>query len=176
MYFKKEGQNMSNEKCCGTEGNQQGHDGYETVRIKRIKAECSACENYAKENSSKAVAVMCCEGGCLRGEIARRATNLVCFNYAPEKTVRICLGGAFTKDTGQRNLVRNASRVLAVEGCFLNCASRMMQGVLPELKQEAIIATNFYEVESSTFGINEMSDDEINSRADAVARKIVDQI
>ena len=46
-----------------------------------------------------------------RGEIARRAANLVCHKLAPEKTVRICLGGAITKDTGQRNLVRNAQRV-----------------------------------------------------------------
>jgi hypothetical protein len=53
-------------------------------------------------------------GGCLRGEISRLTANAVC-RLLPEQTVRICLGGAFTKDTGQRALVRNAKRVVALE-------------------------------------------------------------
>lgn len=46
----------------------------------------------------------CAAMGRLRGEVARQAANMLCHTLAPEKTVRICLGGAFTKDTGQRNL------------------------------------------------------------------------
>ena len=66
-----------------------------------------------------------------RGEVARRAANMVAHRLARDETVRICLGGAFTKDTGQRNLVRRAEKVIAIEGCFLACSSRMMKGVLP---------------------------------------------
>ena len=62
---------------------------------------------------------MSCEGACLRGEVSRRAANILCNSIAPDRTVRICLGCAFTKDAGQRALVRNAAKVVAIEGCFL---------------------------------------------------------
>ena len=88
---------------------------------------------------------MCCEGACLRGEVARRASSLLCHRLAPEKTVRLCLGGAFTKDSGQRRLVKGASRVIAVEGCFLECATRTMEGVVPDLPAEVVIADKLYE-------------------------------
>jgi hypothetical protein len=90
--------------------------------------------------------------------------------------VRICLGGAFTKDTGQRGLVRNATRVIALEGCFLNCASRMMRGVLSGLEPEIIIADRLYEFDRRLFGIDEMSRAEIEGHAQSVATKIVDRL
>src|SRR6266496_2084627 len=101
---------------------------YETVKIEKTANVCSLCEDYARKQALKDVVIMSCEGGCLRGEVARRAANILCFELAPEKTARLCLGGAFTKDSGQRALARNAGKVLAIEGCFIECASRMMKG------------------------------------------------
>ncbi len=119
---------MTEQKCRGTEKKEQKSGGYETVRIEKTNNVCPFCEDYAERQASKPVAVFSCEGACLRGEVARRAANLICHSLAPEKTVRVCLGSAFTKDTGQRNLVRKASKVIAIEGCFINCSSRMMKG------------------------------------------------
>lgn len=133
------------------------------------------CEDYAKKQASKPVAVMSCEGACLRGEVARRAANLICHSLAPEKTVRICLGGAFTKDTGQRNLVKKAKRVIALEGCFINCSSRMMKSVISELEPEVIVADKFYDFDRSLFGIDEMSEDEIKTHSQGVAKKILER-
>ncbi|MBN2735199.1 MAG: hypothetical protein JXQ82_10165 [Methanomicrobiaceae archaeon] len=39
------------------------------------------------------MAMMACEGACARGEVARRAANLVTHRLARNETVRICLGG-----------------------------------------------------------------------------------
>src|SRR5512138_1069942 len=114
---------MKTTGCCGTNSSSGTDDGYETVRIEKAKNGCHLCEEYAERQKAKPIAVICCEGACLRGEVARQAANILCHELAPEKTVRICLGGAFTKDTGQRNLVRTAQRVIALEGCFVNCAS-----------------------------------------------------
>ena len=77
---------------------------------------------------------------CLSRRAQRRAANLLTFELAPEKTARLCLGGAFTKDAGQRALARNASRVVAIEGCSIECATRMMKGVVPGLNPEVVIA------------------------------------
>lgn len=73
--------------------------------------------------------------------------------------MRICLGGAFTKDTGQRNPVRNTSRVVAIEGCLIHCASHMMQGVLSDLQPEVIIADTLYELDGDYFGIYKVLED-----------------
>ena len=149
---------------------------YETIRIRKVHANCSLCEDYAARNASKPVAILSCEGACLRGEISRRAANLISFRLAPDETVRICLGGAFTKDTGQRALVRNAGRVVAIEGCFIRCASRMMQGALLDFQPEVVIADSLYELDGDYFGIDELPDAQIQAHAEAVATKILEKI
>ncbi len=149
---------------------------HEVVRIERTKNACGVCEAYAKRNAAKQVAVVCCEGACLRGEVARQAANELCHSLAPEKTVRICLGGAFTKDTGQRALVRNAAKVVAIEGCFLNCASRMMQGVLENLEPEVVVADRLYEFDRSLFGVDEMPPEDITRHARTVAKTVLDSL
>lgn len=157
---------------CGTEHKVVADNGYEVVRIEKAKNNCHLCDEYADRQKEKPVAVMCCEGACLRGEIARQACNILCHSLAPEKTVRICLGGAFTKDTGQRNLVRKATRLIAVEGCFINCSSRMMNGVIEGLKPKVIIADKLYDFDQKLFGVEEMPHEEILAHARTVAEKI----
>lgn len=72
--------------------------------------------------------------------------------------------------------MRNAGRVNALEGCYVNCASRMMQGVIEELKSEVVIADRFYDFDRNLFGIDEMPPEEITAHARNVAREIVDSI
>ena len=147
---------------------------FETARIAKVTGKCPACEDYAEKNSTTPpkIAVMACEGACARGEVARRAANMVAHLLATDSTVRICLGGAFTKDTGQRNLVRRADKVIAIEGCFINCSSRMMQGVLPELKPEIVRADLIYNLDLP-FGINDVPDELFTVYAHRVAERVV---
>lgn len=161
-----------NSSSCVTDNNTGIVGSYEDVRIEKAKNNCGLCENYAERQKSKPVAVMCCEGACLRGEIARQAANILCHKLVPGKTVRICLGGAFTKDTGQRNLVRKAARLIALEGCFVNCSSRMMNGVIQGLEPEVVIADGLYDFNRELFSIDEMLPEEIQSHARTVAEKI----
>lgn len=147
---------------------------YETAKIAKVTGKCPACEDYAERNSTSPpkIAVMACEGACARGEVARRAANLVAHRFATGSTVRICLGGAFTKDTGQRNLIRRADRVIAIEGCFINCSSRMMQGVLPDLEPEIVRADLIYNLDLP-FGIDEVPDEMFTIYANQVAESVV---
>jgi uncharacterized metal-binding protein len=162
---------MKTTGCCGT-GAAGGDESFETVRIARAKNGCSLCEEYAARHKAKPVAVICCEGACLRGEVARQAANILCHELATEKTVRICLGGAFTKDTGQRGLVRDAGRLIALEGCHVNCASRMMAGAIEGLKPEVVVADRLYDFDRSLFGVEEMPPEEIRAHARTVAQRI----
>jgi uncharacterized metal-binding protein len=151
---------------------------YETIKIAKVTGKCPACEDYAAKNSTTPpkIAVMACEGACARGEVARRAANLVAHRLARDETVRICLGGAFTKDTGQRNLVRRAEKVIAIEGCFIHCAARMMEGVIPDLKQVIVQADLIYDIDLP-FGIDEVPDEMFTVHAYKVAEQVVrDQV
>ncbi len=158
----------------------QGENGFdsthEVISIEKTLNVCPLCEDYVHKNAANPIAIMSCEGACLRGEIARRAANILSYTLAPEKTVRICLGGAFTTDTGQRGLVRNASKVIAIEGCFINCCSRMMKGVIPRLEPQVIIADGLYDFDTSLFSIDEMSEKEIKAHAQEVAQKVYESL
>ncbi|MEI7434176.1 MAG: putative zinc-binding protein [Methanomicrobiales archaeon] len=148
--------------------------GFETIKIEKVTGKCPACEDYSEINSTAPpkIAVMACEGACSRGEVARRAANLVAHRLARDETVRICLGGAFTKDTGQRNLVRRADKVIAIEGCFINCSSRMMAGVLPDVHPVLVRADLIHEVDLP-FGIDEVPDEMFTVYAYKVAEQVV---
>ncbi len=151
---------------------------FEVVKIEKVKNVCSSCEDFAKGQIDKKtpIAVLCCEGACLRGEVARQAANLVCFKLLPENTARICLGGAFTKNTGQRNLVRNASKVVALEGCFIDCSSRMMKGVLEGLELDVIRVDTLYDFDRNLFAINDLPEEKIKELAKVAANKILEKL
>lgn len=120
---------------------------YETIKIKKIGKVCPACEGYAEKHRTNPpkTAIIACEGACSKGEVARIAANLIASELAREDTVRICLGGAFTVDAGQRDLVRRAQKTIAIEGCYLSCSSRMMEGVLPGLKPVVVQSDRIYD-------------------------------
>jgi len=147
---------------------------YEEIKIAKVDGYCDRCEGYAQKNMTTPtkIAIMSCEGGCSRGEVSRRAANLIAHKLSPEKTVRICLGGAFTKDGGQRELVRKTHKAIAIEGCFIDCSSRMMKGVIPELTPLIIRADAIYK-KDLPFGIDEVSDEECNELAQMVAEEII---
>lgn len=161
---------------CDTADGDIGKAEYETIKLEKTKNICPMCEDYAIEQKEKPIVIMSCEGACLRGEVSRRAANLICHSLIPDKTVRLCLGGAYTKDGGQRNLVRNAKKVVALEGCFIKCASRMMKGVVQDVDPQIIITDKLFDFDTKIFGINEMSEEDIKNNSLTVARKIAEQL
>ena len=147
----------------------------EVIHVEKPQNSCKLCDEYAVRHASKPMAVICCEGACLRGEIARRAADILCRDLAPEHTARICLGGAFTKKGGQRDLVQKAKHVVAVEGCHVLCASRMMKGVVEGLTPEIVIADRLCTFDRSLFGADELPDLEISAHARTVAQRIASE-
>ena len=147
---------------------------YETVNIEKVEGSCPACEKYVEKHSTTPpkIAVMACEGACSKGEIARMAANLVTYKLARDSTVRICLGSAFTKDSGQRDLVRRADKAIVIEGCFLSCSSRMMKGALPGLKPEIVLADTIYKT-SLPFSPDEAPEEQLRECAAKVADVVV---
>jgi hypothetical protein len=84
----------------------------ETISIEVMEDSCYVCGDYSELHSTNPpkIAIVSCDGACARGEVSRLAANLIAHKRSPGNTVRVCLGAAFTKDTGQRNLVRRADK------------------------------------------------------------------
>ena len=62
--------------------------------------------------------------------------------------------------------------MIAIEGCFINCSSRMMEGVIPELKPEIVRADLIYNLDLP-FGIDEVPDEMVTVYAYKVAEQVV---
>jgi uncharacterized metal-binding protein len=167
---------MIKECCSKTDISEEKN--FETVRIEKTKNVCPMCEDFAAAQIKEQVsyAILSCEGACLRGEVSRQVANLISFSLLPDRASRICLGGAFTKDSGQRNLVRHAQRVIVLEGCYIECASRMMKGVIDNLNPEVIIVDRLYDFDKKLFGINEVSEQQIKEFANTAAHKVAETI
>ncbi len=149
---------------------------FETIHLATSTAGCGLCEAYAAQEAQKPIVVMSCEGACLRGELARVAANHLCDDLAPEQTARLCLGGAFTKDTGQRNLARRASRLVAIEGCPVLCATRMMQAVVPGLEPEVFLIPKLTQFDARLFAIREMPEAERQAQGRRAGARVLESL
>lgn len=179
-FFNKDVKSDESTCCCSSNCDDSNADekttDYELIKIQKINNVCPMCEDYASKQVNKPIVIMSCEGACLRGEVSRQAANMICHSLVPDKTVRLCLGGAFTKDGGQRNLVRNAQRVIALEGCFIKCASRMIKGVVSDVEPEIIVTDRLFSFDTNIFGINEMSEEDIKKNSLEVAKIIINRL
>lgn len=144
---------------------------YETIKMEKLeKVIGEYMEKYSTDPPK--IAVMSCEGACARGDIARRAANLVAHNLARDETVRICLGGAFNMDTGPRDLITRADKTIAIEGCPSCCSTNMMKKVLPNFQPE-IVQADMLHKSLLPFGIDEVPEDELKKNASIVAEAVV---
>lgn len=126
---------------------------------------------------SPKIAVLACEGGCIKGEIARVAANILAYKLERKTTVRICLGDAATGNSGFIDLVNRAPKVIAVEGCPLQCGTEIMRRRIHDLKTIVINASALYQFDRSKyFEIFDMPRTEIEEHAYKVAEHIQELI
>ena len=144
----------------------------EILKVAKTDKACSNCEAYVEQNRTKAVAVVSCEGACLRGEISRRAANVLCRDLAPAESVRICQGSALSKNGGQRQLVQQAPRVLFLEGCLVQCASRLFSGFVLEGEATVLYTDRLVEFDQGLFASHEVPEAEIAALAKTAAKEV----
>ncbi len=146
-----------------------------SIQVPLTDQECALGASYAKKHltSPPKAAVLSCEGACLRGEIARRAANLITGKLAPERAVRICHGGLLEKSGGMKDLVQHAQKALQIDGCGMACGTRLLQGAMPDIKPVTVFTDQLYEFDRNKFSLGDMSDTEMQQHARTVAERIV---
>lgn len=148
----------------------------------RCESQCSEAQvtricpegmSYVKKvmQSSPKIAVMACEGGCIKGEVARVAASILAYQMHREDTVRICLGDAATGNSGFYDLIKQAPEVIAIEGCPLQCGTQILQRRIPELKTTVVDASQLYEYDKTRcFEIFDLPREQIEAYARIVAQ------
>jgi uncharacterized metal-binding protein len=143
-----------------------------TLDVGGIKGFCPVGEAYAKQQmADRTTPVLSCEGPCIRGDIARRAADLV----AQEPSLaRGCHGESFfVPHSAMAEWVRTADKVVMIDGCFLKCHGRVLQTIVPEKKIVQIDALPLYKKYGGVFLMDEVPEDERKAVARDVADKII---
>jgi len=132
-------------------------------------------EKWAKENIRlKAIPVLSCEGSCIRGEIARLAADIVA---AKESYARACYAeAALVPHSSTLKWVKEAERVVIIDGCNLNCIARVMNNLVQRDRIVHIDAHQLYQKYSDVFLATDVPETARKETANHVAGRILDML
>ncbi len=143
-----------------------------TVQVDGVSGLCPAGEAWAQQQiSQKKIPVLACEGPCIRGDIARRAANIV---GKEEPFARACYAETiFVPHSAMARWVKEADQVVMVDGCFLQCIGRVVNNLVDdEEKIVHIDALSLYHKYTDVFDMEDVPETE---RIDT-ARQVADRI
>ncbi len=142
-----------------------------SVQVDGVKGVCPAGEAWAEQNiSEKKVPVISCEGPCIRGDIARRAANII---GKEAGYGRACYAEmAFVPHSAMARWVREADKVVMIDGCFLKCIGRILNNMVDPDKVTYIDALSLYHKYTDVFYMDDIAEAERNE----TARQVADQI
>lgn len=145
------------------------------LQVDGVKGICPAGEAWAKEAIlQKKIPVLSCEGPCVRGDIARRAADMVA---KEEPFTRACYPeAAFVPHSAMARWVKDADRVIMVDGCFLKCIGRVVRNIVDEDTMIHIDALRLYNKYTDLFAMEDVPEAERIDTARDVADKILAQL
>lgn len=142
-----------------------------TLRVDGVKGVCPAGEAWAEQSiNQKKIPVLACEGPCIRGDIARRAANIV---GKEEPFARACYAEvALVPHSSMASWVKEADKIVMIDGCFLKCIGRVLNNLVDQDKIIHIDALPLYRKYTDVFYMEDVPETErINT-----ARQVADQI
>ena len=147
-----------------------------TLEFEATTGHCPTGEAYAKRQiAAKAVPVLSCEGPCIRGEIARLAANRVARELPG--FARACHGEAFfVPESSISRWVKQAEKILMIDGCFLRCHGRALNRLVGADKVVHVDALPLYMKYTDVFSMDDVPEDERKAVAREVADKIIARV
>jgi uncharacterized metal-binding protein len=146
-----------------------------TVQVDGVKGVCPAGEAWAEQGIlQKRIPVLSCEGPCVRGDIARRAADIVA---KEEPFTRACYPeAAFVPHSAMARWVKEADKVIMIDGCFLKCIGRVINNLVDEETMVHIDALRLYNKYIDLFAMEDVPEAERIDTAREVADKILPQL
>lgn len=144
-------------------------EGRFAIDVQATANRCPIGETVGERNIAEGrIPVLSCEGGCIRGEIARVAANMV---SKERDFARGCHGELLAvPDSAMAQWVRKAEKVVLIDGCFLRCHGRILEGLLGGGSLVQFDALSVYKKYTDVFDIDDVPEEE---RA-AAARRVAD--
>lgn len=151
----------------------EGHTPDFSLDVQGVTGLCPAGEAYAKRQlAARKIPVLSCEGPCVRGEIARRAANLVAREVP--SLARACHGETFfVPHSAMAAWVKGAEKTIMIDGCFLKCHGRALRNLIGEDKLVQIDALPLHRKHNDLFSMDDLPEQELKAAARQVADKIV---
>lgn len=145
-----------------------------TLAVEGVKGFCPAGEAYAKRNiAQRKIPVLSCEGPCIRGEIARLAANLI--SREVPGYARACHAEAFlVPHSSMARWVKEADQTLMIDGCFLKCHGRVLNGLVGAEKVIHVDALKLYRKYQDVFAIDDVPETERKQVGRQVANRIIE--
>jgi uncharacterized metal-binding protein len=143
----------------------------ETIRLEKPDQVCAKCDRHYLKYVGRPVVVVSCEGAGLRGEVARRAARLICEKLFPGDTARVCLGASFSYEGGPRKLLRYASQTFILDGCSIQCATRMLRAAVKGSQTDSLVTDRLFRFNKDLVEVGRMSERQLDAHARTVARK-----
>ena len=146
-----------------------------TLEVDGVKGVCPAGEKFAKDMIAEGkIPVLSCEGPCIRGEIARIAANIV---SEEEPYARTCYAETFlVPHSTMVRWVKDARRVVMIDGCFLKCLGRILKNFIDEEKIIHIDTLPMHKKYGDVFLYTDVPEAERNEVARQVADKILTKL
>jgi uncharacterized metal-binding protein len=146
-----------------------------SVEVEETEGKCPSGEKIGKQNQAEGkIPVFSCEGGCIRGEIARLAATLVA---KEEPYRRGCHGEVVTiPDSAISQWTRNADKVVLIDGCFLRCQGRILRNIIDKDRLLEFDALSHYKKYTDLFDIDDVPEEERKEVARDVADWVLSKI
>lgn len=140
--------------------------------VTEIDKVCAAGELYGRQcHKEGKIPVFSCEGGCIKGEIARQAANLVAKN---DGYARACHGELFTVPHADlAKWVKEADKVVVIDGCPLFCHSRIAENILGKDQLVVFDSLSIHRKYASVMDVDDVPEQDRKEAAREVADKVL---
>ena len=143
-----------------------------TLDVTKIDKVCAAGEKFGRKCTEEGkIPVFSCEGGCIKGEIARQTANLVA---KADGYARACHGEFLTVPQADlAKWVREANKVVVIDGCSLFCHGRIAKNILGKDQLVIFDALSIHRKYSDLMDVDDVPEEERKQAAQEVADKIL---
>ncbi|GEM_PF-2476082 len=142
-----------------------------TLEVTGIDNVCAAGGEYGRKNQKECIIpVFSCEGGCIKGEIARQTANIVA---KEEGYGRACHGELFSvPHSDLAKWVKEADKVVVIDGCSLFCHSRIAKNIICKDKLFVFDSLSIHRKYANLMNV----DDVLEEERKLTAREVADTI
>ena len=142
------------------------------LEVTGVDKVCAVGEIYGNQCQKEGkIPVFSCEGGCIKGEIARQAANLLA---KEDDYARACHGELFTVPHADlAKWVREADKIVVIDGCSLFCHSRIAENIISRDKLVIFDSLSIHRKYADLMNVDDVPEEERKQAAREVADKVL---